>query len=705
MPTFESIPRTSKSFPGRDSVLGGRAGAPTGSVRIPPALATNPVWMEWRDKANAAQTYWAASRPKFSNRDRIYDESFKIRFGEVKAKIPPSHREIVQQITSKEANEILARLTAILTSVYPDWIYHPDGLSTAAGLRASELSNFVRSMWLGIEDSGLLPIIRQLTDQQLGYGGGMLKIHSRLDRWANLPFREVGESDKDFAQRTRVFKADNIPFDITVPEYNTIYYDLTTDGLVRVFEIHRASVYEVAEQFGGHYDDKRGRLEIPIEVPNPKFNFEEPESIDNPEFIHEHISVATRTEVDYSEFWVKGSHVIFQINNTPVMVEQLEPGMDLPYFLALGEVTSSPDPGRMGLPILYNAHEMFLRKLNLRAMEDSFLYKHGFARLIHFTEADPPGAVEPDLPDQEEEEEQIGEVLDAKFGREDWEYLTPANVSVLFANALADTNREIESTALADVLTGRLPPSGTTGFLMSQLASAAVSKYVPILTQTARAIRLATLFMLRLTDDVMESPIVVRAQTKESTVGQFLSYKPGFSRGNENLEVRIEAPLPSDQIAKTQFLIVGNEKGYITRERVQREGYRVDQPELEDEKSRIERFKQFYEPIAMLRAMQRSGQMDQVLEAARAGVLPPAIQQLALSFAAGPDGQQAQPGANPNGVIQAAPGLGEPGVPTVAGGSSLQGIPGAVRGRASGAERRPANQGTSVAAPVNPRTP
>jgi len=130
----------------------------------------------------------------------------------------------------------------------------------------------------------------------------------------------------------------------------------------------------------------------------------------------------------------------------------------------------------------------------------------------------------------------------------------------------------------------------------------------------------------------------------------------------------------------------------------------VDQPELEDEKSRIERFMQFYEPIAMLRAMQRSGQMDQVLEAARAGVLPPAIQQLALSFAAGPDGQQAQPGANPNGVIQAAPGLGEPGVPTVAGGSSLQGVPGAVRGRASGAERRPANQG-AIAAPVNPRTP
>ncbi len=705
MPAFESLPRTRPTGPGRDAVLGGRAGAPTGSIRIPATLSTNLVWMEWMRKANAAQTYWAATRPKFSTRDAVYDESFQLRYGEVKANIPPSHREIVQQVTSKEANEILARLTAILTAVYPDWIFHPDGLSTAAGLRASELSNFTRSLWLGIEDAGLVPIIRQLADQQLAYGGAMLKIHSRIDRWADLPIQFPDESDKDFSQRTKVFKADNIPFDITVPEYNTIYYDLTTDGLARVFEIHRASVYEVAEQFGGHYDDKAGRLDIPVEVPNPKFNPNEPDNmVDNPEFIIEHITITTRNEVDYSEFWVKGSHVIFMINNTPVMVEPLEPDMDLPYFLALGEVTSSPDPGRMGLPILFNAFEMFRRKLNLRAMEDSFLYKHGFARLIHFTEPDAAGAAEPELPDQEEEEEQIGEILEAKFGREDWEYLTPANVSVLFANAQADTNREIESTALADVLTGRLPPSGTTGFLMSQLASAAVSKYVPILTQAARAIRLGTLFMLRLTDNVMESPVIVRAQTKESTVGQFLEYKPGFSRGNENLEVRIEAPLPSDQIAKTQFLIAGHTKGYITKERVQREGYRVDQPELEDEKSRIERFKQFYEPIAMLRAMQRSGQMDQVLEAARAGVLPPVIQQLALQFATGPDGAQPMPGANPNAVIQAAPGLGEPGVPTVGGGTNLQGIPGAVRGRASGTERRPANQG-AIAAPVNPRTP
>ncbi|KKK86230.1 hypothetical protein LCGC14_2765330, partial [marine sediment metagenome] len=233
----------------------------------------------------------------------------------------------------------------------------------------------------------------------------------------------------------------------------------------------------------------------------------------------------------------------------------------------------------------------------------AFLYKHGFARLIHYTSDDPPGAGEPDLPDQEEEEEVIGELLEARHGKEDWKYLVPANVSELFAHAIADTDKEIEATAMADVLTGRMPPAGTTGYLMSQVNIAAVSKYVPILQQAARAIRGASLYMTRRIDEELESEVVVHAQLDESTDSPYFFYKPGFSRGNENLEVYIEAPLPSDQIARTQWLVALNKQGYISKERVQREGPRVQQPEMENEKMRLEKFQEFYEPIAMMRAI------------------------------------------------------------------------------------------------------
>ncbi|KKL20907.1 hypothetical protein LCGC14_2450770, partial [marine sediment metagenome] len=516
--------------------------------------------------------------------------SFKLRHGLIAAHVPPSHKEIVPEVTSKEANEVLARLVAILSAVYPTWVYHPDGLGPQAGLRASGLSHFARSMFLGIEDKSLVPIVRILNDQQLGYGGGLLKVIDRFDRWANLPVQQDDESDKDYAHRVRLFKAANIPFDIVIPEYNSLYYDLTVDGLVRVAESRRVSVFDIASEFGGHYDDKQKQLSVPVEVPNPDYDPEDP---DSPELLYRTVAIKATREVDYLEYWNKDEgRVVYAVNDTPIRGNHIK---EIPYFLALGEVTSSPDPGRMGLPVLYNAFEAFLRKLNLRGMEDAFLYKHGFARLVHYTSDEPPGAGEPDLPDQEEEEEVIGELLEARHNKEDWKYLLPANVSELFAHAIMDTEKEIQDTAMADVLTGRMPPSGTTGYLMSQVNIAAVSKYVPILTHAARAIRGATLYMIRRIDAELESEVVVHAQLDESTDKPFFFYKPKSSRGNENLDVRIDAPLPSDQISKTQWLVALNEKGYVSKERVQREGARVQQPEMENEKIRLERFQQSYE--------------------------------------------------------------------------------------------------------------
>lgn len=670
-------------------------------ANVPLDLATNPTWVMWKDWAKDAKTYLSDVAGKFQVRDQNYKDSFQLRHGLIAARIPPSHAEIVAKVTSKEANEVLARLVAILSAVYPTWVYHPDGLGPQAGLRAASLSSFVRSMFLGIEDKALVPIVRTVNDQQLAYGGAMIKVIDRFDRWEYLPLKNSDESDKDYAHRIRLYKADNIPFDIVIPEYESVYYDLTVDGLVRVAEARRVSVFDIASEFGGHYDDKQKRLSIPVEVPNPNYDSEEPEHpILNPEMVHHTVEITATREVEYLEYWNKDSgRVVYTVNDTPIRADYIE---RVPYFLALGEVTSSPDPGRMGLPVLYNAFEAFVRKLNLRGMEDAFLYKHGFARLIHYTSEDPPGAGEPELPDQEEEEEVIGELLEARHGKEDWKYLVPANVSELFAHAIMDTDKEIEATAMADVLTGRMPPAGTTGYLMSQVNVAAVSKYVPILTQAARAIRGATLYMVRRIDEELESDVVVHAQLDESTDRPFFFYKPKSSRGNENLEVRIEAPLPSDQIAKTQWLVALNKQGYISKERVQREGPRVQQPEMENEKIRLEAFEQFYQPIAMMRAAARAGQIDRVLEAARAGLLPPQLAELALRFAAGPEGlQPKEPGVNPNGVIQPQPGLGEPVEPTT-GATSNAVVAGG--GRASGAARRPGGP-KQAGSPLTPEVP
>jgi len=671
----------------------------------------------WAERAREAKDYFITTKPNFVVRDDNALFSLQLRHGLLATPIPPSHAEIVPETatSTKQYNEILNRLVSILTAKYPIWIFHPDGLSPTAGLRAAKLSTFARSLWLTLEDLTGVPVHRIFSDEQLSKGGAFYKVHMRLDRWQNLPYREEGESQRDFDFRVKQYKMLNPPFDIIVPEYDTVYYDLTVEGLTRLVESKRISALDAADQFGGYYSADRKLLTIPVEVPAydkagmPMYMGPDGPTTEWSEGCEEMMATHSlefkastgAEELNYMEYWVKGQGCVYLINETPIRYAHMEPGDEIPYFLGLGEITCSPDPGRMGLPILYNAFEDFVRQLGFTAMEYAFLWKHGFARLVK-TEIDigNPASEEPDLPDQEDEEEVIGELLKIRQG-EKWEYLVPANVSVLFADAKRDVQLSIDKVALADILTGQMPPSGTTGFLISQLASAAVSKYVPLLHQQARAIRSATLYILKRIDAKFQSEVTVPVQQDEATTSPFVGYKPREGRGNRNLEVRISAPLPSDRIAKTQWLATGHQAGYVSQERVQREGYEIEQPELENEKIRIERFQKFIEPIQMLRAMQRSGQIDQVLEAARMGVLDPAIAQLAESFAAGPEGLV--PGGNPNGVIQPQPGLGEPGVPTV--GATVNARGGGTGGRAPGAERQPANQPPPVTTPFSPSLP
>ena len=639
-------------------------------------IMRSPEWRQWVEWGQEAHDYLGNIRGKFSIRDDNYREMFELRHGLIQAYLPASHREVVPIVSSKEAGEIIERLVAILSAVYPKFIFQATGLDPESGIAASALSALAESLWLAIEDRQLLPIFRLLNDQQLAYGGGVLKVIDRFDRWNDLPAQRLDESKQAYNKRVDVFKADHIPFDVVIPEYNTLYYDITSEGMSRVLERHQLSVYEVADMFGGTFDDKHKKLHIPVEIgltsEELQVYLDDGWGWDEiPETKTSSMTINATRVVEYMEFWKKGEWCIYVVNGTPVRVDYLKADEELPYFLALGMVTSSPDPGRMGLPVLYNAIEDFKRKLNLRTQNDAFLWKHGFARLVHTTSNGQgvPGAVEPDVGDEDEEEEQLGEVLEVGPD-EDWKYLYPANVSNLFMLAIDDVNKSLQSVALSDVMTGKTPPSGTTGWLWTNMAAAANSKYLPILHQAARAIRKATLFMMRRMDG-FASTTVVPAQTGEVSDGAFLYFTPGMLGYNFNLKVEINAPLPDDRITQTEYLTKGNLGGYITRRRVQKEGYQVEHPDDEDSQILIEKFDQFYQPIAMMKGLQRAGRLDELAEAAAQGLLPPELAQLAMMFAAGPDGQAppniAEVVGNPNGVQPEGqqPGIGEPAQPTV----------------------------------------
>src|SRR5438876_3771489 len=80
-------------------------------------VQTSPEWQLWLAKRREALHYLASVKPSFSLRDKIAKESFELRHGLVPAHIPPSHADVIPDTTSRKSNEILARLTALLTAI------------------------------------------------------------------------------------------------------------------------------------------------------------------------------------------------------------------------------------------------------------------------------------------------------------------------------------------------------------------------------------------------------------------------------------------------------------------------------------------------------------------------------------------------------------------------------------------------------------
>ena len=76
-------------------------------------IMRSPEWREWVQMGQEAQDYLSNVRGKFAIRDNNYTEMFELRHGLVQAYLPPSHKEVVPIITSKEAGEIIVRLVAI----------------------------------------------------------------------------------------------------------------------------------------------------------------------------------------------------------------------------------------------------------------------------------------------------------------------------------------------------------------------------------------------------------------------------------------------------------------------------------------------------------------------------------------------------------------------------------------------------------------
>ena len=654
--------------------------------------------------ADEAVSYRNSLEGRFELRNRFIDEVERLRFGLERPTIPKKHAKDVAPgtVATKQYNEIADRVGALLDAKYPTWTFEPDSPAREAALRAATLSGFAESLWRTIQELAREPTQRMFVDEQIWAGTAYFKVDTRFDRYANIPDPLAHESQRAYDRRLLAFLASRPPFEISVPSTKFLYPTHTSDGLERMLETRMVSAFEAAHDVAGQYVDSElsenegyilGELELKDELGNVKKRQRYRIAVDSSEH-----------EVELTDYWKRGEGRLICINGEPVRWDYLDPADDIPYFVGYGKSTNALDPGYRHLPLLWNAHEDFRRKLNFIAQESANIKHHGFTRMFLYVMGGEQNSSPTSAPTKRPEQEEMGNIQEMRKG-ESAEFVAPPDASRIFTPAIDRADKAIEEAGMSQTLTGQVPPSGTTGWLWSQVSSAAHAVYLPFLTERALAIRNATLYMLRQLDKLEpDTKIHVPARRNDATRSSFISYRPRQSRYTSNLDIKIKAPLPSDRFQMGQFWFAAQARGLASIETTMREGLGIENPQRELERIRLDQFNQQMFRYNMLKAAQEVGQLDEIKEMALAGQIEdPILAQLAINFASGQDGNrrpQGQvgaradqlPGSNPSGVIAASPGQGQSATPTTGGAANSAGFP-AGGGRVAGADRRPGGQG------------
>lgn len=684
----------------------------------------HPQYVEWQRRARQAKQYLASIAPRFSDRDRNAEYSYRLRNGTVS---PPVSKTLRGRIptgvftTKPYYSQPVRDVVNLLLPEHPKWTFYPDSLSSDAGIAAEDLSVWCGSMWRMIEEMAGNPLARHAVDGQVAYGAGIYKVHWREDRWANLPYREDGEGPTEHRRRVKRFKSEHLPFDVSVRTTSNVYYTDTTDGLAKVVEKDKIDAFQAAEWSRGLIVSDN-ELIIPIELDaytdegeeiyrttdtdevvtkrNPKFA-RHPVKRERRIYTQTIPLTASDHRLEYLEYWVKGEGVLYMLDDKPIHFERMDVDDRIPYFIAKGVTTSGDNPGQIAQPLFYDIFELILLLVAYQMREFAYVDLITLPKFVKTLGPDSQRGGRGDKtkrPNRAKEEDRVGAIIYLKPG-EKLELMQINERSKLLSRVILALQAEIARPGVGQLLSGDMPASGTTGYLVAQLLDAHASKFKLLKDNFERTMRTMTLYILDGIDKRMESEVYVPIQKPESQRSAFAVYRPGQAKGNRNLSVTIKSAMPNNDIATAQWLMSAYLNGLISMETVQRLGFKIDNPALENDKIRLERFTRYTEMLQMVEAMERLGQRDALAKAARMGQLPEALQPFAQEFASGPE--RLTPAAtggidNPNAVQQPQPGLGQSLVPTTGGSQNAR--PGAGAGvvsgggRAAGEQRQPANQ-------------
>ncbi len=570
-------------------------------------------------------------------------------------------------------NEVL-RIAAMMSRNAPKVKIPAIGSEEDAEDRAEKQSRWCQNLFPTLERDGFRPIVRRWYDMVAGDGLGALEVFMRENEvYDNLGGPQADENESDYLERTeKDLQEAGIPFGIRPVGPLAMMFEEDEDGkgisrmLITELKPYRV-VFNALKQ-KGNYDVEQ---EFPLpgtpgwpnesalaagrqwmlsagggEDNNPTWGWADVSSSTNAVLTHRYydrewyVYIVGGKVVDCERHGLPGvpvfpcmaittgSENLHEMTQgvTWGMTEQ-EKALNLIMTLAIDNVYATGRPKPMVLMPAGNDPKAFMdpatnKPLTVSLSDDEMPYM-------------PPGAT----------------IVDAN------EHLRPG-----MANDIAQAVLKLfQLNGLNPIASGESPGADAAGYTVNTLSQAAQSQYEILLDNTARVLGNVYDFVRQMVKTTIQERVYLTVATsmQQEKGAEWLALGPE-DVDNTPAIVTIDPLSDANRIALRQSLMEGNQQGYVTRERVQRDGYGIDNPEEEDDQLMLESLEKQY-----------LGQIGQVIQAQVYGMMP---QPAAL-----------QPG-NP------AQGGGAPGQAGVAGGvSTTPGTPAPLNPPTTGAQQSQAS--------------
>jgi hypothetical protein len=525
------------------------------------ALRGTPGWtglaeMEPADRAAAALDFVSDLRSDFEKRDEIFRLIDRVTFLEQAVQIPENYRDTAVAVQSPLPRHIINQIVAAMSINAPKVSFDPIKFGDEGENEAAYRCQFFEASWARQQKEKNRRIHRLFMDSVVTKGEGILKTSERKYRaWAKYtPYSKqlleqldaqvkAGEMDED--DRTRRWdalteeKKRSLPYPIETTEVppEHFYYQRGEDGFVRIAEVSAVPYYETLMKHRAGLNGKGQvvALDDVSSLPIPMDKWGSVFSKGN----------SLRHTLEKIELWDAEKCTVIlrgpgdirgKRSGSGLMVEEWKHrygNADLgtlngPYFHAPGILTSSREPHKAHLSVLFAYLHLFPLLNSLLSMQSQAAFSFAYPAYRRTT---PPNYNLPDAPFGLAADEIAGnrqKIVPGAIFPHDIAPMDQPRTSVDLDKAIQFVKAMIDL-ALPDTVQGAV--SGEmAGYTLNQAAHLASLTWGPIVENVQDALSARTGWESWMIEEMIGETVYVRGNVPQprKRPGQPVQYKSGW---------------------------------------------------------------------------------------------------------------------------------------------------------------------------------